>query len=114
MVVQAELKLCRRIDGSFESALLGDRVVELLCVVDLVRCFLLVDRDVVDLLCLASRNSVQTFSRDDPRETDLSRLGDYSELALVIQEVDLIGFQLRRLPLRLRQQFEVQGGRHLQ
>lgn len=114
MVVQAELKLCRRVDGSLESTLLWDRVVELLCVVDLVRCFLLVDRDVVDLLRLASRNAVEPFTRDDPREADLPRLGDYSELTLVIQEVDLIGFQLRRLPLRLRQQFEVQGGRHLQ
>ena len=106
MVVEAEFELCRGINRRSEARRLGNRVEELLCVVNLVRGFFLVNRDVVDLFRAICEDSVESFTRNDVGEANLPRLGDDSELTLVVQEPNLIRLQLRRGSLRLRQEFQ--------
>ena len=86
----------------------------MLGVVNLVRGFLLVDRDVVHLLGPIGQDAVQSLTRDDVGEADLSRLGDDAELTLVVQEANLIRLQFRRNPLGLRQEFQEERRRFLQ
>ena len=106
MVVEAKFELRRRVDRRSEARRLGNGVVELFCVVNLVGGFFLVNRDVVDLFCSIREDSVESLTRNDVGEADLPRLGDDSELTLVVQEPNLIRLQPRRCSLRLRQEFQ--------
>jgi len=67
-----------------------------LCVENLLLGLLLIDRNVVDVLPTDGSSLLKALCRDNERISDLPTLRHQPELALVVQEVDLVLLQLHR------------------
>ena len=94
------------VDCSVES--LWDTVIESLGVLDLVFGFVLVDRDVVGSISLLGCCGMDALACDDEAKSDLSALAHHSVVRPIVQKVDLVRFQFRRLSVQFRQHFQPQ------